>query len=501
MIRPSTLIAALLLSAPALAAELRVECRSAAAPGSSLVRVTGDPGQNVLLYVRGDDPALALSSLLVPALVPLRDGPNNLMLGGTLDASGRADFGFVAQPGLAGHHLRFVARSGTPFGPFSNTCRKTYLAPGSAGEASSTAQALSLFGDLYPLGDGRMLAIGGAGPLVTSYDTVAEATALAGVLPVAPTFFQARAQLADGRVLSFGGVDANGAPIADATLFDPADGSTSSVGPMLSPRAGAAAARLSNGKVLIVGGLSTIDLTDPTTFFGGILGTSELFDPATNTFTAGPTLVEPKAFASATLLNNGQVLVAGGLGVLPIVNLPFVSNTAYLYNTNNTFGLFPKLFTDGRLFHGATKLADGRVILTGGITADLSGILTSGDPTQIAFTTLGTSAVYGTTLGGSFSNGPALATTRVFHTATKLVDGRVLVAGGFSGTLDIGAILSGNIQLPAAVATTELVTATTRVDGPDLSAPRAGASALLDPTNGRVVIVGGGPTTVELFQP
>ena len=501
MIRPSTLIASLALCAPVLAAELRVECRSASAPGSSLVRVSGDPGLNVLLYVRGDDPGLALSSLLVPAIAPLRDGPNNLMLGGTLDASGRADFSFAAQPGLAGHHLRFVARSGTPLGPFSNTCRKSYLAPESCGEASSTAQALSLFGDLFPLADGRMLAIGGAGPLVTSYDSVAEATGFAGLLPVAPTFFQARAQLADGRVLCFGGIDQNGAPIADATLFDPTDGSTSSVGPMLAPRAGAAAARLANGKVLIVGGLSTIDLTDPTTFFDGILGTSELFDPATNTFTAGPTLVERKAFATATLLNNGQVLVAGGLGVLPIVNLPFVSNTGYLYNTNNTFGIFPKLFTDGRMFHSATKLADGRVLLTGGITADLGGVLDSGDPTQIAFTTLGTSAVFATTLGGSFSNGPALAETRAFHTATKLVDGRVLVAGGFSGTLDIGAILSGDIQLPAALATTEFLTAATRADGPALSGPRAGASALLDPNNGRVVIVGGGPTAVELFQP
>ena len=232
-----------------------------------------------------------------------------------------------------------------------------------------------------------------------------------------------------------------------------------------------------------------------------MLGTSELFDPTTSAFTAGPTLLEKKAFATATRLNNGQVLVAGGLGVLPFVNLPFVSNTAYVYNTNNTFSLFPKLFTDGRMFHSATKLADGRVLFTGGITADLSGVLTTGDLTQIVFGTVGTSPLYTTSSGGQFSNGPVLGATRAFQTATLLQNGQVLVAGGISGSLDIAAILAGNIQLPTTLASTELVSATSAIAGPALSTPRAGASALLDPSDGRVVILGGGLPWIDLYQP
>ena len=501
MIRPTALIAFLTLSLPAFATDLQLECHQGAAPGPSVVQVTGNPGEIVLLFVRGDQAGLPLSTLLAPATTPLRDVPNGMVLGTTLDAAGAGSFDFDAQPALAGRHVRFIAHGLTAGSGFSNVCRKTYLAPQTIGNADWTAESLCFFGDLFPEANGRMLAIGGAGPLAVDYDPQGEATSLNGLLSSAPAFLQARVQLADGRVLTLGGLSLSGAPVADATLYDPTNGTTTTVGPMLAPRAGAAAARLANGKVLVVGGLTTIDLTDPTTFFGGILGTSELFDPLTNAFTAGPTLIEPKAFATATLLNNGQVLVAGGLGVLPLANLPFVSNTAYVYNMNNTWGLLPKLFTDGRMFHSATKLADGRVLLTGGITADLSGVLTTGDLTQIAFSTLGTSPLYSTFLFGSFSNGPTLATTRAFQTATRLASGQVLVAGGISGSIDIAAILGGTIQLPVPVASTELLTATSATAGPDLSTPRAGASALLDPSDGRVVILGGGPPWVELFQP
>jgi hypothetical protein len=305
-------------------------------------------------------------------------------------------------------------------------------------------------------------------------------------------------------VLLLGGLDVTTQqPSAEAWLYDPATGGAAAVGPMLAPRAGAAACRLADGRVFLFGGLSTIDVTDPTTLFDGILNSAELFDPATGLFTAGPTLAERKAFATTTLLPNNTVLVAGGLGVAPIVNLPFVSNLGWIYTpATNSFGFLPKTFTEGRMFHQATRLSDGRVLLSGGITADLSGILTTGDPTQIAFTTIASTAVYTTSGAGSFSVGPAMTSSRAFHTATALDGAATLVAGGFSGTLDIGAILSGTPVFPETLASSErLVPGQASVAGPDLSAPRGGASALRSPLDGRVVLVGGGPLTVELYQP
>ncbi|MBK7876552.1 MAG: hypothetical protein IPJ77_12525 [Planctomycetes bacterium] len=142
------------------------------------------------------------------------------------------------------------------------------------------------------------------------------------------------------------------------------------------------------------------------------------------------------------------------------------------------------------------------MLLSGGITADLTNVLTTGDLTQIAFTTIGSTAVYTTAGAGSFSVGPALLESRAFHTATALDAAKTLVAGGASGTLDIGAILAGTIALPAAIATSELVTpGQAIVPGAAMAAPRTGASALRSSIDGRVVLVGGGPVGVELYQP
>jgi hypothetical protein len=483
------------------AADLRVEARNGRAGEASAVQLSGDAGAGFQLFVRAEDPGLPLSSVYLPSITPLRVGPSNMMLAGVLDEKGRASLDFEATLGLDQKRLRFVARYTAGSQSLSNQARKTVLAANSFGEATATAQGASFQGDLFGLRDGSALAIGGAGPLVTIYDPVSEETRFAGLLSGLP-LFQTRVQLADDRVLLVGGLDPQGAPLATAQLFDPATGLSTELPAMASARAGAAGARLANGKILIIGGLSVIDITDPATFFNGILNTTELFDPATNAFSAGPNIPERKVFATATLLNNGQVLVAGGLGVLPIVNIPFVSNTGYLYTTSsNSFGFFPKLFTEGRFLHNATKLNDGRVMLSGGITADLSGVLQTGDVSQIAFNTIASTAVYTTAGSGSFSNGPTLATSRALHTSSALSDGRALHAGGVSGALDIGSILKGVPILPAATDTSELTTTSLALPGPVLPGLRAGASAWTDPGNSRVVIYGGGASSVVLYQP
>lgn len=497
-----TALAALALAAPSRAVELQVVVTNSVAPGLSTTSISGDPGRPWRLYLAANETPFDLSRVIHLNIAPVRQLAAGYVIEGVLDATGHASFTFTTSAGLAGRRLSFQAISPRPNLQISNLCRARYMAldtiePSAGPNAIAFAQ-----GDLFPLADGRMLAIGGAGPVVSEWLPDRQEFQLNGVLSSTSTF-SARAQLADGRVLVCGGLDlTTGQPSAEAWLYDPARGVASPVGPMSVARAGAAACRLPNGRIFVFGGLSTLSITTPAKLFDGILASSELFDPATSTFLPGPSIAERKAFATATLLNNNQVLVAGGLGVAPVINVPFVSNLAWLYNaTSNTFGLLPKTFTEGRMLHAATKLSDGRVLLSGGITADLSGILTTGDPTQIAFTTIASTTVYSTTGLGSFSNGPTMLESRAFHTASALDATRAFVAGGFSGTLDIGAILSGNPVLPSAIATTELVTPSATLAGPLMAAPRAGASALRSPLDGRPVIVGGGPLEVELYQP
>src|SRR5207249_6766941 len=124
-----------------------------------------------------------------------------------------------------------------------------------------------------------------------------------------------------------------------AELFDPASETFTFLSPntMTAGRFAHTATLLSNGKVLIAGGGSTVNTT---------LNTAELFDPASGTFTAlSPnTMTAVRIYHSATLLPNGKVLIAGGATGLG------ASNTAELFDpaTSAFASLSPNAMNSGR---------------------------------------------------------------------------------------------------------------------------------------------------------
>jgi hypothetical protein len=73
---------------------------------------------------------------------------------------------------------------------------------------------------------------------------------------------------------------------------------------MTTDRADHTATLLNNGKVLIAGGYSY--------YANGVWSSAELYDPAEETFTATGSMTTPRADHTATLLNNGKVLLVGG---------------------------------------------------------------------------------------------------------------------------------------------------------------------------------------------
>ncbi|HEX8927051.1 MAG TPA: kelch repeat-containing protein, partial [Terriglobales bacterium] len=115
--------------------------------------------------------------------------------------------------------------------------------------------------------------------------------------------------LQDGSVLIAGGENSGG-PVSGLDILEIAPTEHFvSAGAMLTPRRGHAAAALNDGRVLIVGG---------TDVNGATLASTEIFNPAAlsdtalTLVTAGPSLSIPRFSATATLLTDGRVLVAGG---------------------------------------------------------------------------------------------------------------------------------------------------------------------------------------------
>jgi len=105
-----------------------------------------------------------------------------------------------------------------------------------------------------------------------------------------------------GKVLITGGGD-NHTPSNTAEVYNPQTGTFSPVGSMSTPRTLQAATLLPNGQVLVAGGQSSE--TD-------FLNSAELFNPATASFSPTGKMINVQIAASATTLDNGIVLIAGG---------------------------------------------------------------------------------------------------------------------------------------------------------------------------------------------
>jgi Galactose oxidase, central domain len=288
-----------------------------------------------------------------------------------------------------------------------------------------------------------------------------------------------------GDVLIAGGADASNRSLASAEFFDPSSGEFVETGIASSSRAGASASPLSPTQVLVAGGFSGIAAirSFSLNLDGSMLSSAEIFDETTGTFSSTGKMTTPRMGFSATELNNGKVLVAGGLD-----NSGNVLDSAELYDpTLHKFAAVAGAMSDRRMFHTATLLLSGKVLLAGGAT-NLSGDTTNSadiyDPASNSFTaatfpmdhqraahsatlfTAGPMAgkvliaggvggssfffkdssaeVYDPgsqefTLLSSFMNEP-----RSLHSATLLDNGSVLFAGGFSGSVAVsGGVLSG----------------------------------------------------------
>lgn len=244
--------------------------------------------------------------------------------------------------------------------------------------------------------------------------------------------------LQDGRVLITGG---GGGDLlfpqgeVECELFDPLTRTFSPTAPLGEPRTTHTATRLQDGRVLLVGGADSA---------GVVSDTCEIYDPATDTWSPAASMFFGRVGHTATLLNDGRVLVTGGLATYENAMIDpgpaYASAQAHaeLYDPSGDFWVSAaNLMVSPRSGHTATLLDDGRVLLFGGI----NGVIFSAFGSPLPGNT-NTADVFDPATG-AFSDAGAVPVARSFHAASKLGDGRVLVTGGLvTQTTFLGSIFA-----------------------------------------------------------
>jgi hypothetical protein len=254
--------------------------------------------------------------------------------------------------------------------------------------------------------------------------------------------------LNSGKVLIVGGAQEQ----RNTDIYDPARGTMHAGPAMRTPRDLATSVLLPNGKILIIGGFDS----------SGYLASTDIYDPASNSIVSGPSMNVQKATPTATRLRNGMVLVGGGIMVNPTDD---VLRSTEIYNpATNTFVQGPPmnayhpeavLLPDGKVLFATTDystdiydpetnrftvgpnmivarymrsmftssaiaavslLSDGRVLFAGGTDTHTGAVLSS-------------SEIYDPG-ANTFVAGPSLNVARTDATATSLPSGKVLIAGG-----------------------------------------------------------------------
>ena len=340
------------------------------------------------------------------------------------------------------------------------------------------------FATVLPRQDGRWLVVGGGrGGLLAQtahrtteiYDDVTDRFYLGPTMTTERSLHTATL-LPNGRWLLVGGVNVINDPQVLCELYDPVADTFTAVAPMITPRMGHTATLLNDGRVFVSGGLAAMTVTPtPLNAIYDTTNTTEIYNPATDTWTAGPNLRTPRAGHVAVLRPDGRVLLGGGISWDDFIlfRLPAVRATTDLYNpTTNTIAAGPSMAT-GHSLIDPIALGNNRWLVAGGINAVT--VSSPGTPTTPC-------EVYDAT-ANPWSTVGALATARGNQRTWALGGGRFLCVGG----------ANGSITSPVPLASGEIFDAGTGTwsPGPSLTIPRVGAAAFLTP-RGQVHVIGGG---------
>ena len=273
---------------------------------------------------------------------------------------------------------------------------------------------------LVLLDDGRVLISGTLAGTTLLYDETHETWTPAAPL-VPPRLGHSATRLPDGRVLFAGGWNGNMDHLDLAQIYDPATDSYAEAEPSLIPQGGASVTPLADGQILFVAGAA--DLNGPTD--------TQIYDPGTGAWHLGPRSNFGWIDGHVVLLDSGEVLslndAQGEACTGPEPSDCTVFATAERYDPVTATWTTAAVPNVNRWLYAATKLTDGRVLVSGG-SASGGQSASAGlyDPGTDTWTTAG-----------------EMPLGRLMHNSALLHDGRVLIAGGVDE--------KGQPVLPAAI--------------------------------------------------
>lgn len=420
--------------------------------GSQLdLQASGAPANQIMLFVASSNAGPTPLALIDPS------DPRSLQVG--TDLLGALSFQITSPTGgatyslplpnnpalnaIALHWQTAMLTFATPFfGQLSNDVVTLTGLPDTGVQApallaNSRALAASLVDRDNNGGQGDVLVVGGGTGSLTSATGLASTElwdfrrmrVLAGPTMTSPRALHLAVPFANDRVLVIGGANAAGGVLSSCEVYDPATNSFAATGSMATPRILHAACRLADGRVMVAGGTSTLQ-PDALTAISSALSSVEIWDPATGLWTPAAPIGGPRLGLALTRLPNNQIMVSGGVQYAPIFSIPNASSVTTVQRWNPATGTWasgPNM-SQARAGHhyNQVALADGRVLMTGSFSIPSILAATTATPGN------GAEAYNPTTNSWATFNMP---TARVLHSATRLADGRVVVAGGSQGTL------------------------------------------------------------------
>ena len=195
------------------------------------------------------------------------------------------------------------------------------------------------------------------------------------------------------------------------------EGAATTCTTQVAARKGHSATLLKDGRVFIAGGVMLRPADSTIRYWE----TTEFYEPASGRFVSGPSMSWVREAHTATLLKDGRVFLAGGVGL----NGDTIDTwkVALIFDPDSHRFNNPVAMQEQRANHTATLLADGRVLLAGGTFNDRELQTTEIFDPETNTTCLG----------------PALSEPRSHHSAVLVGPSQVVIVGGRGS----GRVLSG----------------------------------------------------------